>query len=416
MKIGLLTQWYDPEPGPAAIPGIVARALRDLGHEVQVLTGFPNYPSGRLVSGYSQRLGFSETLDGIAVHRAPLMTSHDASSVRRGLNYASFAVSAWARTDALRAVDALWVYNSPATVALPLARHSGRGAIPYFLQVQDLWPESVVESGMAPGGRVGRLTTAAIARIVRRMEREATVIGLSSPSMERVIASRHPHGHPLMIESLNPADESLFTPASPASARHPEWARYFTVLYAGAVGDVQGLDSVIDAARLLVPDTHVRIEVVGDGIARDRLTRRARDLPNVRFHDRVAQADVPALLASASAHLVALADRPFLRATTPSKIATLLAVGVPIVGHLNGDGADLIRRSGAGVVSTAGDAADLARAIRSLSSAGADQLRRMAGAGRDYYEEHLSARAAATRIVDSLASTGRLARHRGDKL
>src|SRR5687767_10677407 len=122
MRIGILSQWYDPEPGPASVPGVVARGLRDAGHEVVVLTGFPNYPSGRLADGYRQQLHLVEHLDGIEVHRVPLYPSHDRSGVRRAANYASFALSAAvAALPVLGRVDAVWIYNSPITVGLPAA-------------------------------------------------------------------------------------------------------------------------------------------------------------------------------------------------------------------------------------------------------------------------------------------------------
>ena len=93
MKIVLLSQWFDPEPG--AIRGLpLARWLTARGHEVRVLTGVPNYPGGRVYAGYRQRLWQWEAMDGVPVLRVPLYPSHDASALRRVLNYASFSLSA----------------------------------------------------------------------------------------------------------------------------------------------------------------------------------------------------------------------------------------------------------------------------------------------------------------------------------
>jgi len=416
VRLGILSQWYDPEPGPAAIPGIIARALRDLGHDVRVLTGFPNYPTGRLYEGFRQAPGFREQCDGIEVFRVPLIPSHDASAFRRAANYGSFALTAWARSGAFRGVDGLWVYNSPVTVGLPLRRHSRGGRLPYYLQVQDLWPESMTESGMAPTGVVGRVATAAALSAVRRMEREAAAIGLSSPSMSSTISARHPGVRLPFVQSPNPADEALFAPRAKSAAGLPRgWPDGFTVLYAGAVGDVQGLDSVVEAARMLAPDPAIQIVVVGDGIARERLVHAAAGIPNVHFLGRMDQVAVPGIFAAASVNLVSLADRPFLRATTPSKIAALLASEVPILGHLDGDGADLIRSSGAGPVTPPGDAAALAQAIRDLKASTPARLKDMARAGLRYYRAHLSAEAGAERIVERLAGPSPSTGHRADE-
>ena len=86
MKFGVYSQWYDPEPGPASLPGVYARALAGRGHDVSVLTGFPNYPSGHLYPGYSGRRPLSETLDKIDVHRVPLYPNHGRSGLGRLAN------------------------------------------------------------------------------------------------------------------------------------------------------------------------------------------------------------------------------------------------------------------------------------------------------------------------------------------
>lgn len=422
MRIGLLTQWYDPEPGPAALPGVLARALVELGHEVRVLTGFPNYPTGRLYDGYRQHWGFSEWRDGVEVFRAPLLPSHDSSAARRAANYLSFASTAWAYGRVLREVEGLWVYNSPITVGLPLHRHSRGGRIPYYLQVQDLWPESVLDSGMAPRGLAGRAATSAILGVVHRMEREAAVIGVSSSSMSNVIAARHSGVRMPLIQSPNPADESMYRPIARdrASRALGTTADEFVVLYAGSIGDVQGLESVVAAGKLLRPASRVRIVLVGDGIAKARLIADAVGSPNVRFLDRVPPTEVPGLLAAADVHLVSLADRPALRAATPSKIATLLASAVPIVGHLAGDGAELIRRAGAGPVTSPGDPRALADALERLSAEPPARLEELGASGRAYYERFLSARAGAERVADALSTArksaaSRSAGHPGDK-
>ena len=151
LKIGLLSQWYDPEPGSAAVPGVLARSLAARGHSVQVVTGFPNYPTGRVMAGYrvARRLN-EETDGGVAVRRVALYPSHDGSSLKRFVNYTSFAVSATANAlPLLRSMDALWVYNSPATIGLPSWLTSAAGGPPHVMHVLDLWPDSIAFSGLA---------------------------------------------------------------------------------------------------------------------------------------------------------------------------------------------------------------------------------------------------------------------------
>src|SRR5690606_8986531 len=94
VKIAFVTQWYDPEVGSAAIPGAIVRALIARGHEVEVVTGFPNYPAGKLYDGYRVRPYLREVIRGVTVHRVPLYPNHDEFALKRVLNFLSFMVSA----------------------------------------------------------------------------------------------------------------------------------------------------------------------------------------------------------------------------------------------------------------------------------------------------------------------------------
>jgi glycosyltransferase involved in cell wall biosynthesis len=278
------------------LPAIYAREFLAAGHEVVVLTGFPNYPDGVIYPGFRQRWRWRQELDGIEVVRVRIYANHSRSAAGRILNYLSFALSAtlFGRR-ALHGADAIWVYNSPATVALPLMVHSKRGRTPYFLHVQDLWPDSLIESGMLPSGRLGKLLSSSASRVVRLMERHAAVIGVISPGVRSVITRRNQEIDPLrVIFAPNPADERLFRPSArghPGQKNSP-----FVIMYAGALGEVQGLRAVIDAVALVHKrGTAVEVRFVGDGIARIQLEERARELglSNVSFLGRLPAARIP---------------------------------------------------------------------------------------------------------------------------
>lgn len=245
MRIGILSQWFDPEPGPASLPGVYAREFIASGHDVSVLTGFPNYPTGRIYEGYRLCRRRRERRDGAAVTRVALYPSHNASALGRISNYASFAVSATASGgSALRGADAVWVYNSPVTVGLPLLWHTKAGRTPFFLHVQDLWPDSLIESGMMPRGRLGRLASVAVDRVVRLTERQAAIVGVSSRGMREVILERHPRVDPSkLVYAPNPTNEELFRPAAVVRDElglPVEEAGTVELMYAGAIGEVQG--------------------------------------------------------------------------------------------------------------------------------------------------------------------------------
>lgn len=405
----MLSQWFDPEPGPAAVPGVLARAFVKGGHQVRALTAFPNYPEGKVYDGYRQRPRRTERMKDITITRVPVIPSHNRSVLGRVANYASFAVSATTfGAGALHDTDAIWVYNSPVTVALPLLAHSGLGRKPYFLHVQDLWPDSLIESGMLPRRWTGRGAEAVISRIVRLMERHAAVIGVISPSVRDLILERDSRLDPDRIVYVpNPTDESLFVPLGSKDDEVPDvpWSGRFTVMYAGAIGDVQGLDTVLDAASLLPPNEEIQIGFVGDGIARARLEAQARErrLSNVWFVGRVPKERVPLFMKTAHVHLVSLGKSKFLRHTTPSKIPSLFASAVPVIGQIAGDGAEMIEASGAGVVTKPGDARSLADAILFMAHRSQEALEERGRAGREFYERQLSADVVVGRILDAIA-------------
>lgn len=408
----MLTQWYDPETGPAALPAVYAREFAKKGHEVKVLTGFPNYPEGKLYPGYILRPRMQESKSPLQVTRVALYPNHDSSVAGRIANYSSFALSASTLgLGALKNVDALWVYNSPATVAAPMLLHSKWGRIPIFLHIQDLWPDSLIESGMFPQGAGSKQIEAMIATLVRFMEKKSAVVGVISKGVKDLLLERNPSLDPdKLVYVPNPTNEQLFIDSSiRARYLNPQADREeVEIMYAGAIGEVQGLDTLIDTAVLLKDRDDIRFTLVGDGISRTRLQEKASSfgLTNVRFLGRVPQSQIPDLIASADIQLVSLSSSPFLKHTTPSKIPSLLASGVPIIAQIEGDGANLLEESQAAVVIEPGNCEQMARAICALVSEGPSKWIKMGESGRVFYEKNLSAAAASTQIVNALRKAG----------
>lgn len=407
MRIGLLSQWFDPEPGPAAIPAVFGREFVKQGHEVVALTGFPNYPSGAIYAGYSNKKVVHENVNGIKVTRVPLYPSHDASAIGRVLNYTSFALSATILGGrGLHGIDALWVYNSPVTVTLPMITH-GRGSTPTFLHVQDLWPDSMVHSGMLNEGAMARMLVSLSSRVARLAETRATIIGVSSPGMKKLLLERSPQlSADRIVYVPNPAKESLFQASVENDARDEcdREADHLEVMYAGAVGVAQGLDALLDAAQILRNVEDIRFSILGDGISRERLERRVRDedLRNVRFLGRVPETEMPMHLKRAQVQLVSLEKSTFLEFATPSKIANLMCFGTPIIGALNGDGARLIEEAKAGLVVAPGEPDKLAAAIMQMHEDGPATRAAYAANGKAHYAEHLSVSRSSRTILDSL--------------
>jgi colanic acid biosynthesis glycosyl transferase WcaI len=146
MRILYATQWFEPEP---VLKGIgFARLMCERGHDVRVVTGFPNYPGGRVYPGYRLRLCRREVINDIPVDRVLLYPSHNRSAIARAFNYLSFAASMTVYGLFARRPDLIYAYHPPLTVGLAAAMVATIRRIPLVCDIQDLWPDTLAATGM----------------------------------------------------------------------------------------------------------------------------------------------------------------------------------------------------------------------------------------------------------------------------
>ena len=404
MRVWMVTQWFDPEP---TFKGqLFAQELRRRGHDVEVITGFPNYPGGRVYDGYRVRAYQREVIDGVVVHRVPLYPSHDSSALKRVLNYASFASAAAVKMLTGARPDVVYVYHPPGTVALPAAVARLVRGVPFVYDVQDLWPDTLAATGMLPQGRV----LDAVGRVMDATYRLAQHVVVLSPGFrERLLERGVPADKVSVIPNWAPEHE-LVVGDSEAARSALGLTDGFNIVFAGAMGPAQALGIVVDAAALLADDEHVQFVLIGSGMDEQRLRDlvRERALPNVRFMDRRAPSEVGEVLAAADALLVHLRDDPLFEITIPSKTQAYLYAGKPLLMGVRGDAADVVRSAQAGVVFEPENAESLARAVKQLSMLSGEERERLGRNGRDYYDRELSLSAGAARfagVIESAASS-----------
>lgn len=386
MRILFLTQFFQPEPMFKGLS--FARALRERGHTVEVLTGFPNYPGGKLYAGYRIRPVLREVIDGIPVTRVPLIPNHNQSSIGRMANYLSFAGSA-ATIGAVTAFrpDVIYVYNlvtlGPAWQVLRL-RH--RCAV--VLDVQDLWPESVSNSGMMRSPWLNRV----LASWCRRMYRSPDRLTVLSPGFKKHLEGLGVPGDRIDV-IYNWCEEwpRMMDAQAESLRREAGFHGRFNVLFAGTMGKMQALEPVISAARIvekLAPE--VQFSFLGGGIEVDRLKHLSIGMRNVRFLERRSPAEAFALSAAADALLVHLKDDPLFSITIPSKTQVYLHVGRPILMGVRGDAAALVRQADAGLCFQPENPDEIARAVVELVKKSPAERQRLGANGRRFYESHLS--------------------------
>lgn len=394
-RILLLTQWFDPEP---TFKGLVfARELVRQGFEVEVLTGFPNYPGGNVYPGYRINLLQREVIDGVQITRVPLYPNHDQSAIKRVLNYLSFAASSllYGLFVAKRA-DVIYAYHPPLTVGITASLIRLFRRIPVVYDIQDMWPDTLRATGMINNPRALNAVEAVCQWVYRRVDHLVVL----SPGFKRLLMQR---GVPeTKIEVIyNWADEAaLATPQGqlPASFPGPE---HFRIVFAGNMGKAQALDAVLDAAALLQKrGSRVCFVMLGGGVEVGRLKQRAaqQQLRNVVFLPPVPMAEVGTLLSAADALLVHLRKDPLFEITIPSKTQAYMAVGKPLLMAVNGDAANLVLQSSGGVVAESESVEGLAAVAESLSKLAPDQLNEMGQRAKHYYREHLALKVGVARF------------------
>jgi glycosyltransferase involved in cell wall biosynthesis len=363
----------------------------ELGHEVEVLTGYPNHPYGKIYPGYHLRLLQREKMDGVSVVRVLLYPSRDRSSIRRFLNYTSFGVSAATiGFCAAKKADVAYVYHPPPTSCLPAIVMKLLRRIPFVYDIQDLWPDSLPLSGMF-NNRFGLWAAGKCCKFLYYMARKIVV---ESPGFKEELCKR---GVPAdKIEVIyNWCDDTNICSVEKNTALADELGlkNRFNVMFAGNMGNVQILDTVIDAAGIVQPKhPDVQFVFVGDGSETDSLKQKTKDmgLKNVLFLGRQPMSKMGSVLSLADVLLVQLKDNPLFRITIPSKIQAYLSAGKPILVAVEGDAADLVLKANAGLKCEPGNPRSIAEVVEKFHSMSQAELDTMGESGRRFYQQEIS--------------------------
>jgi colanic acid biosynthesis glycosyl transferase WcaI len=366
MRAAFLTHYYAPERGaPQTRLRETIAGLAELGIESTVVTGPPHYPSGRVLDGRRLLWPRRDTIDGISVHRLPMIPRPNGSIVDRVIDQASFAAVAVAAAPIIRRSDVFVVESPPLFLggsAAILRAITGR---PFVFHVADPWPDFPIVAGALRGRIPIRLALELESLAYRRASVITTV---TPPLVDRVARKSGAEGKVRLVS--NSVDTRRFHPEMDAAKAKAElgWGPEFTLVYSGTVGIAQGLETLIEAVRAL-PEIGVTVRVVGDGIEASALKARAQELglSNIAFQPSMPADRVPTVLAAADAILVLLRAGPLYEESLPTKLLEGLAAGRPIVASADGYPATLIEESSAGLTSPAEDATALAEAIRAIS-------------------------------------------------
>ena len=386
-RVVLLTQWFDPEP---TFKGMVfARELVRQGFEVEVITGFPNYPGGKIYAGYRIKLIQKEVMDGVRITRLPLYPNHDQSAMKRMFNYISFSASAlFYGLFFLERPNVMYVYHPPLTVGIAASLIKIFRKIPIVYDVQDMWPDTLRATGMLNNSCVLNL----IGKFCDWVYRQVDHVVVLSPGFKHLLIERGVPKNKVDV-IYNWADERALASSHGALPVDFPDEGTFKIIFAGNMGKAQALDAVLQAASLLrKKKSRVVFVMVGGGIDVSRLKKKSMEmqLNNVVFLPQVPMVTVGKILLSADALLVHLKKDPLFKITIPSKTQAYMCVGRPLLMAVDGDASELVHKSNAGIVAQSDNPEQLAQAAEQLATLDQHELIRMSEEGRKYYFKHLS--------------------------
>lgn len=395
IKVGIVSQWYSPEP--VLIPKTISDSILATGSSVSVLTGFPNYPGGAIYPGFDGNRSRDELLDGARLRRVRSFVSHDQSAVRRIRSFLSFAWSALKNSGYLADRDVVYVYGTPMTAVLPAVALRIGKSIPFVIHVQDLWPESVLDSGMVGSNFIKRVLNALLTIALKPIYHMAHHIIVISPGMKDVLVRRGVNAEKISVLLNWHTDEGsrviARTPATSGDA--------ITCVYAGNIGVMQDVSTIILAAAEVQDEVNLEVLIYGSGVAEDAAKRLAVevDARNVKFMGRVSMEQMRSVYSSSDFQLVTLKDREVFRVTIPSKFQAALANGVPVITTVSGDLAYICEQEGVGLVADPESPASLADAFRSAAMLGEQGRADMARRAHALYWSKLAASNATRSII-----------------
>ena len=387
MKILLLTQWFDPEP---TFKGLAfAKELKRQGHEVQVLTGFPNYPGGKIYDGYKLKLCQREEIEGISILRVPLYPNHDSSALKRIFNYISFAFMAILfGIFATKKADVIYAYHPPLTVGIAAIFIKFFRRTPIVYDIQDMWPDTLKATGMLNNNKILNV----IGSVCKLVYRSVDHIVVLCPGFKKMLIERTVPEHKISI-IYNWCDEQGLTQAQPAKVEYQQLMQNrFNIVFAGNMGKAQALDTILDVAKKIQNIQDLQFVFVGGGTETERLKQRltTENISNTVFIPRMPMAEVGGILKLSNLLLVHLKKDPLFEITVPSKTQAYMAMGKPVLMAVAGDAADLIQRAECGCVATSEDVESIQQAILRIYHLSASEQLQMGLNARNYYLQKLS--------------------------
>lgn len=393
MKILVVSQYFYPEPFRI---NTICQELVARGHDVTVMTAYPQYPEGEIYEGYGFDIPYETEWNGVHIHRVKTHPrGHNALGLLRNCVDYVVAGNRWVRR-CKEKYDRVFVFGlSPATLALPAVTYKKKFGTPVYYYLQDLWPESVHE---VMGIRFPPLTYA-INRIVNCIYKHSDVILCTSNGYIQNLKGKGVPAHKMVYWPQFCMEQDFAETQKPSIYGEDT----FNVVFTGNIGDAQGLDLLVETADKL-KGKGVRFYLVGDGRAKERLEQLVKQRgiqDDVIFVGRVSEEEANRYVHFADCAYLSFRSNPLFDLVLPAKLQTYLACGAPILAAASGESAEVINEAQCGItVSPQVD--DLVQAVQKMVSLSSEQRKTMADNARQYSKEHFDKDALINELLERM--------------
>ncbi|QGJ70492.1 Glycosyltransferase involved in cell wall biosynthesis [Planctomycetales bacterium 10988] len=402
MHLLIVSQYFWPESFRI---NDLAQEFVKRGHEVTVLTGIPNYPKGKFYSGYNL-FSHSEVWQGVNIIRVPIIPRGKANAIRLSLNYLSFMIMGCllCLLRCPKKFDALFVFQtSPITAGLPAIVLKKIYQVPVYFWVQDLWPETLIALNKVKS----KIALGLITKFVKYIYQQCDVILVQSRGFIDSILN-HGISRDKIVYLPNWAESLYLKEVESVESPAVHFPEGFNILFAGNLGESQGLETIIEAAELTKDNLQIHWNLLGEGRVKEKLQQQINEKElsqTVHLHAKRPIEEMPAYFKACDTLLVTLQDNFLFRLTIPSKLQCYLASGKPILGALNGESAHILKESGAGLVADAEDPKQLAAAALNMSALSEHKRQEMGELGKVYYQANFSREECLSQLESLLPQT-----------
>jgi glycosyltransferase involved in cell wall biosynthesis len=369
----------------------LAKKIHEQGHDVEILTGYPNQPTGKLFLNYSMRLFFSEYIDGIKINRVPLYVDHSKSKIKRMMNYLSFSLSASLLGSLMiKRPQIIYTYHGPATIAIPAIFLKIIFRCKIFYDINDYWPDTLEATGMIKSKFTLKIVGVLCTISYKFFDKiNAVTIGFKNKLLDVGV----PESKITVVYNWS----------LPIDSRHSnEFDNYrhifknnFIIIYAGNIGLAQSLDILIEVAVKLKTNniSGVKILLLGDGTQKQHLVNEVckyKLQEYIYFTGSIPANNVGEFLLAADILLLHLKNDPLFEITIPSKLGSYFSLGKPVMCGVSGESSDIVNNTNSGLCFIPDDPIDLYKKIIFSMNLGKDKLGEMGNRGKKFYDENIS--------------------------